>query len=282
MVALHSLRPHPKTYFTSEPKKRAACAPHTPRQNHLLAALPPEDLERLLPDLKPVPLPLGWNIYGARDQTKYVYFLAEGIVCRVYTMESGASTETGVTGREGVVGIPSFLGGGTMPGEDVVLVTGYAYRLSEQLLRDEFNRGGPMHHLLLRYTQTLMTQIAQTVVCNRHHSLEQQFCRWLLICLDRLPSRELIMTQELIGNMLGVRREGITEAAGNLQNAGLIEYHRGHINVLDRPGLEARVCECYAVVKKECGRLLPVTPWGNRIYGLHPICKERLKSTCTV
>jgi CRP-like cAMP-binding protein len=257
MEELISCRPHSETHHISRNDKRTEYTPHSPRQNRLLAALPTADFERLMPDMKPTLLPLGWNIYGTRDQTKHVYFLTEGIVCRVYTMENGASTETGVTGRDGMIGIPSFLGGGTMPGEDMVLVTGYAYRLSEKLLRNEFDRGGPMHHLLLRYTQTLMTQIAQTAVCNRHHSLEQQFCRWLLICLDRLPSRELIMTQELIGNMLGVRREGITEAAGHLQDAGLIEYHRGHINVLDRSGLEARACECYAVVKRETDRLLP-------------------------
>jgi CRP-like cAMP-binding protein len=172
-------------------------------------------------------------------------------------MEDGASAEISVVGNEGVVGVSLFMGGETTPSRAIVQSAGHAYRLKGQLLKDEFYRAGPMQRLLLRYTQALLTQMAQTAVCNRHHSLDQQLCRWLLLSLDRLPSTELIMTQELIANMLGVRREGVTEAAGNLQRAGLIEYHRGHIIVLDRPGLEERVCECYAVVKKEFDRLLP-------------------------
>jgi CRP-like cAMP-binding protein len=231
--------------------------PHDPRQNHLLAALPAEDYARLLPDLEWVPTPLGHVLYEPGVQMRHVYFPTTSIVSLLYVMEDGASAEIAVVGNEGVVGVSLFMGGESTTSRAVVQSDGHAYRLKAQLLKDEFFRAGPMQRLLLRYTQALLTQMAQTAVCNRHHSLDQQFCRWLLLSLDRLSSNELIMTQELIANMLGVRREGVTEAAGNVQRAGLIEYNRGRITVLDRPGLEARACECYAVVKKEFDRLLP-------------------------
>ena len=230
---------------------------HEPNQNHLLAALPPEDYARLLPALEQVSMPLGEVIYESGVLIRHVYFPTTAIVSLLYVMEDGASAEIAVVGNEGVVGVSLFMGGETTPSRAIVQSAGDAYRLKGQLLKDEFYRAGPMQRLLLRYTQALLTQMAQTAVCNRHHSLDQQLCRWLLLSLDRLPSTELVMTQELIANMLGVRREGVTEAAGNLQRAGLIEYSRGHIAVLDRPGLEARACECYAVVKKEFDRLLP-------------------------
>ncbi len=231
--------------------------PHDPRQNHLLAALPAKDLARLLPDLEGVPMPLGHVLYEPGVQMRHVYFPTTSIVSLLYVMEDGASAEIAVVGNEGVVGVSLFMGGESTTSRAVVQSDGYAYRLKAQLLKDEFFRAGPMQRLLLRYTQALLTQMAQTAVCNRHHSLDQQFCRWLLLSLDRLSSNELVMTQELIANMLGVRREGVTEAAGNVQRAGLISYNRGRITVLDRPGLEARACECYAVVKKEFDRLLP-------------------------
>ena len=230
--------------------------PPTPKQNHLLAALAAEDYERLLPDLELVPLPLGWALYESGTEQGYVYFPTTGIVSLLYVLEDGFSAETAVVGHEGVVGMAPFMGGETTPSRAVVQSAGYAYRLIGRLLKEEFDRGGALQHLLLRYTQALITQMAQTAVCNRHHSLEQQLCRWLLLSLDRLPSNELTMTQELIANMLGVRREGVTEAAGHLQAAGLIHYSRGKITVLDRAKLEARVCECYAVVKRESDRLL--------------------------
>jgi CRP-like cAMP-binding protein len=229
---------------------------HPPTRNALLAALPPADYERLLPHLEPVALPLGWSVYEAGGRMDHVFFLTEGIVSLLYVMENGASAEIAITGSEGLVGISLFMGGESTPSRAVVQSAGQAYKLPAKLLKEEFERGGELQHLLLRYTQALITQMAQTAVCNRHHTVEQQLCRWLLLSLDRLPSNELRMTQELIANMLGVRREGVTEAAGHLQNAGLIEYKRGHITVLDRPKLEQRVCECYAVVKRESDRLL--------------------------
>jgi CRP-like cAMP-binding protein len=228
-----------------------------PRQNHLLAALPAEECGRLFPHLELVPMPLGDVLYESGIQMRHVYFPTTSIVSLLCVMEDGASAEIAVVGHEGIVGVSLFMGGETTPSRAVVQSAGHAYRLQGQMLKEEFYRAGPMQRLLLRYTQALLTQMAQTAVCNRHHSLDQQLCRWLLLSLDRLPSNKLIMTQELIANMLGVRREGVTEAAGNLQKAGLIEYHRGHITVLDRAGLEARACECYAVVKRECDRLLP-------------------------
>jgi CRP-like cAMP-binding protein len=240
------------------PRKRGVSGPHTPKQNHLLAALPAADYERLLADLELVSLPLGWAVYESGGHLGYLYFPTDSIVSLLYVMENGASAEIAVTGNDGVVGIALFMGGESTPNRAVVQSAGYAYRLSAAVLKREFEHGGPLQHLLLRYTQALITQMAQTAVCNRHHSVEQQLCRWLLLSLDRLSSNELTMTQELIANMLGVRREGVTEAAGKLQAAGLIEYSRGKITVLDRPKLEKQVCECYAVVKREMERLLPV------------------------
>jgi CRP-like cAMP-binding protein len=230
-----------------------------PQQNHLLAALPAGDYERLVPHLELIPLKLGEVLYEPGVQLRYVYFPTTSIVSLLYVMEDGASAEIAIVGNEGILGISLFMGGETTPSRAVVQSAGYGYRLKAQLLKDEFQRFGPMLHLLLRYTQALITQMAQTAVCNRHHSVDQQLCRWLLLSLDRLASNELSMTQELIANMLGVRREGVTEAAGKLQEAGLISYRRGRITVLDRPGLEARSCECYQVVKKELDRLLPYT-----------------------
>ena len=231
--------------------------PPSPRENHLLATLPPEDYARLEPHLEMVPMPLGKVLYESGVQMRQVYFPTTSIVSMLYVMEDGASAEIAIVGHEGIVGISLFMGGETTPSRAVVQSAGEAYQLPGRILKTEFERGGSLQHLLLRYTQALLTQMAQTAVCNRHHTLDQQFCRWLLLSMDRLPSNKLIMTQELIANMLGVRREGVTEAAGNVQRAGLIEYRRGEITVLDRPGLEARVCECYAVVKKEFDRLLP-------------------------
>ncbi|KON80683.2 Crp/Fnr family transcriptional regulator [Azoarcus sp. PA01] len=207
-------------------------------------------------------MPLGKVLYESGAQMRHVYFPTDAIVSLLYVMQDGASAEIAVVGNEGIVGISLFMGGETTPSRAVVQSAGHAFQLKGQLLKDEFERtggrrSGAFHDLLLRYTQALLTQMAQTAVCNRHHSLDQQLCRWLLLSLDRLPSNELLMTQELIANMLGVRREGVSEAAGNLHKAGLITYHRGHITVLDRPGLEARACECYAVVRAECDRLLP-------------------------
>lgn len=227
-----------------------------PEQNQLLAALAPNDLARLMPSLELIRMGLGDVLYESGVQMRYVYFPVDTIISLLYVMEDGASAEIAVVGYEGIVGVSLFMGGETTPSRAVVQSGGHAYRIRGQLLRDEFDRGGAAQHLLLRYTQSLLTQMAQTAVCNRHHSLDQQLCRWLLLSLDRLPSNHLVMTQELIANMLGVRREGVTEAAGNLQKAKLIEYHRGHITVLDRPGLEARACECYGVVKKESDRLM--------------------------
>jgi CRP-like cAMP-binding protein len=234
-----------------------AAAIDPPTRNLLLAALPPSDHERLLPHLEPVALPLGWVIYEAGSTMHQVYFPTRGIVSFLYVMEDGASAEIAITGSEGVVGIALFMGGESTPSRAVVQSEGTAYRLRAEFLKREFRRGGELQHSLLRYTQALITQMAQTAVCNRHHTIEQQLCRWLLLSLDRLPSNELHMTQELIANMLGVRREGVTQAAGQLQDAGLIRYRRGHITVVDRPRLEERVCECYAVVKREYDRLLP-------------------------
>jgi len=234
----------------------AVSGKHSPRQNHLLAALPNTDYERLLPDLELVPLPLGWAVYEAGGHLGYLYFPTTSIVSLLYVMEDGSSAEIAVTGHDGLVGIALFMGGESTPSRAVVQSAGYGYRLKASILKREFALGGQLQHLALRYTQALITQMAQTAVCNRHHSVEQQLCRWLLLSLDRLPTNELVMTQELIANMLGVRREGVTEAAGKLQAAGMINYSRGHITVLDRAKLEKQVCECYAVVKRESDRLL--------------------------
>jgi CRP-like cAMP-binding protein len=237
-------------------------ARHTPKQNHLLAALPAEIFDRISPHLELISMPLGEVLYESGSRLHHVYFPTTAIVSLHYIMEDGSSSEITGVGNEGVLGIPLFMGGNTTPSWATVQTGGCGYRLKGRLMMEEFNRAGGrragvMQHLLLRYTQALITQTSQTAVCNRHHSLEQHLCRWLLSTLDRLPSNELTMTQELIANMLGVRREGITETAGNLQRAGLISYRRGHITVLDRSGLESRACECYTVVKSEFDRLFP-------------------------
>ncbi|MHB1085744.1 MAG: Crp/Fnr family transcriptional regulator [Thiobacillus sp.] len=228
-----------------------------PSQNHLLAALPAAEFDALAVHLEWVAMPLGKVLCGSGEKLQHAYFPTTSIVSLHYVTASGATAETAGVGNEGVVGVSLFLGGETTPSTAVVQTAGHAYRLEGHVLREAFNQAGLMQRLLLRYTQALLTQTAQTAVCNRHHSLEQQLSRWLLLTLDRLPTNELVMTQELVASMLGVRREGITEAAGNLQRAGLISYRRGHISVLDRTGLETHACECYAVVKKELARLLP-------------------------
>jgi len=234
----------------------AAAASQNPRSNHLLASLPAAEWQRWLPHLQHVDMPLGQVLYESGSTMSHVYFPTTSIVSLLYVMESGASAEIAVVGNEGIVGISLFMGGETTPSRAVVQSAGQGYRLASLRIKEEFNHA-PVLHLLLRYTQALITQMSQTAVCNRHHSLDQQLCRWLLLSLDRLQGHELVMTQELIAKMLGVRREGVTEAALKLQTAGLIEYVRGHITVLDRPGLEKRCCECYAVVKNEYDRLLP-------------------------
>ncbi len=235
-----------------------------PTQNHLLGALAATERARLFPQLELVPMPLGKVLYESGSELDHVYFPTNCIVSLLYVMANGSSAEIAVVGNEGLVGVALFMGGETTPSRAVVQSAGFAYRLEGKRMKEEFNRAGEMQHLLLRYTQALLTQMAQTAVCNRHHSVDQQLCRWLLLSLDRLPSNELTMTQELIANMLGVRREGVTEAAGHLQAAGLIRYSRGRITVLDRDQLEQRVCECYAVVKKESDRLLPYLPPAGR------------------
>ena len=231
-------------------------------ENHLLAALPDAEWQRWLPQLERVEMPLGQVLYEAGGMLSHVYFPTTAIVSLLYVMENGASAEIAVVGNEGIIGISLFMGGDSTSSRAVVQSAGLGFRLKAQIMKDDFNRAGPVLHLLLRYTQALITQMAQTAVCNRHHSLDQQLCRWLLLSLDRLRGNELVMTQELIANMLGVRREGVTEGALKLQQAGLIRYARGHITVLDRDGLEKRSCECYAVVKKEYDRLLPDNPAG--------------------
>jgi len=243
---------------TVSPPKPAAEPSLT--QNKLLNAFPPDARERLFPHMKLMDLPLGKVLYESGGALHNVYFPTDSIVSLLYVMESGASAEISVVGNEGVIGIAVFMGGESTPSRAVVQSAGSAYALPAQLLRSEFNAYSDMRLLLLRYTQALITQMAQTAVCNRHHSIDQQLCRWLLLSLDRLPSNRLIMTQELIANMLGVRREGVTESAGKLQDRGVIEYHRGQITVLDRPLLEKLSCECYAVVKKETDRLQAYKP----------------------
>jgi CRP-like cAMP-binding protein len=230
---------------------------HDPQQNHLLAAFSPAERQRLYPHLQLVPMPLGKVLYESGDLLRHVYFPTDSIVSLLYVLADGASAEISVVGNEGLIGIALFMGGETTPSRAIVQSAGFAYRLFGQLLKDEFHRSGEMQLLLLRYTQALITQMAQTAVCNRHHSVDQQLCRWLLLSLDRLASNELVMTQELIANMLGVRREGVTEAAGKLDKLGVISYARGRITILDRTKLEDLCCECYAVVKKESDRLLP-------------------------
>ena len=227
------------------------------QQNQLLSALPESDYQRIAEHLDLVFMPLGEVLYESGGELRFVHFPTTCIVSLLYVMENGSSAEIAVVGNEGIIGVALFMGGGTMPNRAVVQSAGFAYRMRGTIMQQEFDLNGPLLRILLRYTQVLITQMAQTAVCNRHHSIDQQLCRWLLLSLDRLATNEITMTQELIGNMLGVRREGVTEAAKKLQQAGLISYSRGHIVVLDRPGLEARVCECYQVVKTESDRLLP-------------------------
>jgi CRP-like cAMP-binding protein len=226
-------------------------------KNHLLASLPAAEWQRWAGQLELVEMPLGQVLYESGSTLEHVYFPTTSIVSLLYVMENGASAEIAVVGNEGVVGISIFMGGGSTPSRGVVQSAGHGYRLRAKMVRDEFNTAGPVMHLFLRYTQALIAQMAQTAACNRHHSLDQQLCRWLLLSMDRLQGPELVMTQELIANMLGVRREGVTEAAVKLQKAGLIRYARGRITVLDRPAIELRTCECYGVVRKEYDRLLP-------------------------
>ncbi len=228
-----------------------------PQQNQVLDALSPAARERLLPHLQLVELPLGMVLYESGETLRHIYFPTDAIVSLLYMLEDGASAEIAVVGKDGVIGVALFMGGETTTNRAIVQSAGSAYRLTGIRLKQEFQRHGEMQLLLLRYTQALITQMAQTAVCNRHHSVDQQLCRWLLLSLDRLSSNQLAMTQELIANMLGVRREGVTEAAGKLQKLGVIDYRRGHITVLDRPKLEQLSCECYAVVKKETDRLVP-------------------------
>jgi CRP-like cAMP-binding protein len=242
---------------------KAGTARSQPRENRLLAALPDAEYQILLPHLEPVPMPLGMAVYESGGPQGYVYFPTDSIVSLLYVLESGASTEIAVTGNEGLVGISLFMGGETTPSRAVVQSAGQGYRARAAILKKRFESGGDVQVLLLRFTQALITQMTQTAVCNRHHAVHQQLCRWLLLMLDRLASDEVHMTQELIANMLGVRREGVTEAAGQLQADGLIEYSRGRIRVLDRQRLEASVCECYAVVKREYDRLLPYAQKGS-------------------
>lgn len=232
----------------------------SPGNNHLLAALPTDVQTRLFPDLELVSMPLGQVLYESGDTLRHVYFPTNCIVSLLYVMESGASAEISVVGNEGLLGIALFMGGESTPSRAIVQSAGWAYRLPGQRMKDEFNRHGEMLVLMLRYTQCLITQMAQTAVCNRHHAIDQQLCRWLLLSLDRLSGNQLTMTQALIANMLGVRREGVTDAAGKLMKLGVIQYSRGRIKVLDRPRLEKLSCECYAVVKAETDRLLPYLP----------------------
>jgi CRP-like cAMP-binding protein len=230
-----------------------------PKCNDLLAALPAEEMDRLQPSLEPVEMDLGEVLYESGKRQAHVYFPTDSIVSLVYVMENGASAEVAIAGHEGLVGVSLFMGGDTTPSRALVQSAGSGFRIKGSLLRKEFDHSVVLRQLLLRYTQALLTQMTQTAVCNRHHTVDQQLCRWLLMSIDRLPSNRLVMTQELIANMLGVRREGVTEAAGKLQKAKVIRYHRGRIEVTDRPKLERMVCECYEVVRKEYARLLPWT-----------------------
>jgi len=236
---------------------------HRHYQNHLLESLPVSEYNRFESELELVQMRLGDVLYESGCTLNFAYFPTTSIISILYVLEDGASAEIAIVGNEGLLGISLFMGGETTPSRAVVQSAGWGYRLKANIIKDEFRRGGPLMHLLLLYTQALITQMTQTAVCNRHHSIEQQLCRWLLLSLDRLSSDSLTMTQDLIANMLGVRREGVTEAAGKLQAAGYIRYARGHITVLDRPGLELRVCECYSVVKLEFDRLLTKIPPGD-------------------
>ncbi len=235
----------------------AQISPPDPKLNRILAALPAQDYARILPDLELVEMPVGWTMSESGDHVNFLHFPTAGIVSLIYALEDGSSSETALVGKEGMVGISIFMGGESMPSSTEVQSAGFAYRLSRKVMKREFALGGQLQHLALLFTQALICQTSQTAVCNRHHTLDQQLCRWLLLSLDRLQGNQLVMTQELIANMLGVRREGVTEGALKLQQAGLIRYARGRISVLDRPGLEQRTCECYGVVKREYDRLLP-------------------------
>ncbi|MEX2366900.1 MAG: Crp/Fnr family transcriptional regulator [Pseudohongiellaceae bacterium] len=249
-----------------------------PADNHLLRALSPETQDRLFPELELIEMPLGKSVYESGDAMRFVFFPTDSIVSLLYVMETGASAEISVVGNEGIVGISLFMGGESTPSRAVVQSAGLAWRLKGQKLKDEFNHHGDLQNLLLRYTQSLMTQMTQTAVCNRHHSIDQQLCRWLLLSLDRLPVNVLTMTQDLIANMLGVRREGVTVAAGKLQRLGVIEYRRGAITVLDRPRLEKLCCECYQVVKTETDRLLPYVSLSKKQIGQQIIQSMRQSS----
>lgn len=237
--------------------KTAKVSPHDPKQNLILAALPEEDYNRILPNLQFIPMPLGWTMSQSGDHVNFLHFPTSGIISLIYDLENGSKSEIALVGNEGMVGISIFMGGDSMPSSTEVQSVGTAYRISRKFMKQEFAHGGQLQHLALLYTQTLINQTAQTAVCNQHHSLDQQLCRWLLMTLDRLHESEVVITHELLGNLLGVRRESITVAAGNLQKDAIITYSRGLIKVLDRPKLELRVCECYKVVKNEFKRLLP-------------------------
>jgi CRP-like cAMP-binding protein len=256
MLLLQPSRQHQGVPFAAREGWRGVLTPSDPRRNHLLAALPPETYARLRPDLKPVALPKGSVIHGAGHLERYLYFVTEGIVSRVYTTSNGESVESAVTGREGVIGIASVLGGLNMPGWALALSDGFSFRLGVELLGREMQHDGPLSRVLLRYIDSLMGQTGRIAACNRHHSLEQRLSRWILSCLDRMATAEMAMTHELIAEMLGVRREGVTQAAGILQDAGMVHCGRGRLAVLDRQGLEARACECYAVLKREHERLI--------------------------
>lgn len=238
-----------------------------PKKNHLLGAIPRAEWARFAPNLTPVVLRLGDVLHESGTSQPYVYFPTDSIISLLYVMENGASAEIAIVGNEGLVGVALFMGGATMPSRAIVQSAGQGFRMKGKFIRDEFGRAGPVQQLFLRYTQALLTQMSQTAVCNRHHSVDQQLCRWLLMSLDRLASPEVVMTQELIASMLGVRREGVTEAAGKLQRADVIQYSRGRIRVLDRPKLETMACECYGVVRKEFARLLP---WDSSQSALQP------------
>ena len=269
-----SLQP-PDTHPAFDDGSHPISVQHSPRQNHLLAALPREDYERLLPALEPFALPSGWIVHEAGGCEEYLYFLTAGIVSRFYVTPSGATAEFAITGNEGVIGIASFLGGNSTTSRAMVLSAGHSYRLRADRLHQEFAHDGPLPRLLLRYTQALIAQIGLTSACKRHHSLEQRLCRWVLSCLDRLPTSELPITQHLIADLLGVRREAVTKAAAGLKRAGLLQFSRGNMVVLDRAGLEAWVCECHAVVKREYDRLLAeyrkaeVASWGHPVTRVH-------------
>ena len=262
-------------HFAFGHDQQAAAPMPTPRQSHLLAALPPDAFARVLPHLEPVPLPPGRIIHGAGDRQRHLYFLTAGIVSRYHVTECGASVEFAVTGREGVIGVASFLGGQSMPSQSVVLSAGHGYRLATGRVKNAFDHDGPLPRLLLRYTLSLIAQTGQISACNRRHSMEQRLCRWILSCLDRLPSDELVMTQALIAQMLGVRRESITDATGKLEDAGLIHCGRGHVAVLDRRGLEAHACECYAAIKRADDQLFPEFAHGPCARRSRPVMESR-------